>query len=116
MLPRKILASILTDLPEEALLRQDTVLPTYLKEFMLGVLLTLFGLSVLFFVDLLLALRFPTARTFRRATSQLMNDRDIMKSLEENADWKFLNAKEYEGMLQEIASAKNRTMVAQHVL
>ena len=44
MLPRKILASILTDLPEEALLRQDTVLATYLKEFMLGVLLTFFGL------------------------------------------------------------------------
>ena len=115
-LAHKIAMAILTDLDDETLQREDTemilVIITLIKEAMLGVLIAFVAVSLVLFLDHRLLLNIPTARNFRRATFQLMNDRETLRNLEENANLKLMEQEDFSTMMHEIGNAANKTKLA----
>ena len=116
---RKIAHALLTNLDDEAMRRDDTeriyIYITLIKEAMIGLLVAMGLVSFVLFVDHRFILGLPTARNFRRATFQLMNDNVTLPNLEEAAGIKFLELEQYHAMRQEIAKAANRTKLAESI-
>lgn len=119
ILLRKIITAILTDLDDETLQREDTewilIVITLFKEAMLGILIAFAAVSFVLFIDHRFLLHLPTARNFRRATFQLMNDRDTMSTFEESTGLKLVDENEYNSDLTEINNAANKTKMAMNI-
>jgi len=116
---RKIAMAILTNLDDETLQREDTevilIIITLLKEAMLGILIAFVAVSVCLFIDHRFLLHLPTARNFRRATFAVMNDKETLRNVEENAGLKFMDMDEYDSMVSEIEKAENKTKLAESI-
>ncbi|KAL9187385.1 hypothetical protein ACHAXT_001488 [Thalassiosira profunda] len=116
---RKIAHALLTNLDDEAMRRDDTeriyIYITLIKEAMIGLLVAIGLVSFVLFVDHRFILGLPTARNFRRATFQLMNDNVTLPKLEEAAGIKFLELEQYHAMRAEIAKAANRTKLGESI-
>jgi len=112
--------AVLTDLDDETLQREDTetilIVITLLKEAMLGILIAFVAVSFILFIDHRFLLHLPTARNFRRATFAVMNDRETLRNVEENAGLKFMEMDEYNSMVDEIDTAANKTKLAESIL
>ena len=120
VLLRKIFIAIITDVPDEVLRHPDTdgitIIITLIKEVILGVIIAFFVVSFILFLDHKLLLGLPTARTYRKATFQLMSDNETLTHLEEYAGLRFLDVNEYNSGAEEMADVPGRINLTEAIL
>jgi len=120
VLSRNIAMTVLTDIDDETLQREDTetilIVITLLKEAILGILIAFALVSFILFMDHHFLLNLPTARNFRKATFAVMNDKETLHNFEVNAGLKFMEMEEYNSMVSEIEQVANRTKLAGSIL
>jgi len=120
VLSRNIAMTVLTDIDDETLQREDTettlIVITLLKEAMLGILIAFMAVSFVLFIDHYLLLNLPMARNIRKATFAVMNDKETLHNFEVNAGLKFMEMEEYNSILNEIEQGANTTKMAESIL
>ena len=120
VLSRNIAMTVLNDIDDETLQREDTetilIVITLLKEAMLGILIAFMAVSAVLFIDHYLLLNLPMARNIRKATFAVMNDKETLHNFEVNAGLKFMEMEEYNSMVSEIEQVANRTKLAESIL
>ena len=105
ILLQKIFLAIITDVPDEDLWDPKTskiiVIITLIKEIILAAIISFFIVALVLFLDHKFMLNLPTARNYRRATFQLMNDDETLAHIEQYAGIKFMDMNEYNGNIEE---------------
>lgn len=112
---RKVFDIIMTD-DDEADLTTAAGAVTLLKDIVLGVILGVFTISLLIFLDHRNVVHFQSAHNFRNAAFQLLNDPETIANLEESSEMKFMTLQEYESKIKEIDGVQGKIESSKEVL
>lgn len=85
---------------------------TLLKVAFRGGLIGLALVSLVLVVDNVFLLRFSPARAVRRATSAIINDSEALRSFEDDARLKFMEAETYTSLKEEVADENSKVKLA----
>eukprot|EP00581_Thalassiosira_minuscula_P018149 CAMPEP_0183716204 /NCGR_PEP_ID=MMETSP0737-20130205/10196_1 /TAXON_ID=385413 /ORGANISM="Thalassiosira miniscula, Strain CCMP1093" /LENGTH=177 /DNA_ID=CAMNT_0025945437 /DNA_START=35 /DNA_END=565 /DNA_ORIENTATION=+ len=89
---------------------------TLLKDIVLGIILGVFCISTLIFLDHRDVIHIQSAHHFRDAAFSLLNDPETMATVEESTGFKFMSMREYEAKMKEIESVEDRNKKSQEIL
>jgi len=89
---------------------------TLLKDIVLGIILGVFCISTLIFLDHRDVIHIQSAHHFRDAAFSLLNDPETMATVEESTGFKFMSMREYEAKMKEIESVEDRNEKSQEIL
>mmetsp|Transcript_45678 Transcript_45678/g.95861 ORF Transcript_45678/g.95861 Transcript_45678/m.95861 type:complete len:236 (+) Transcript_45678:61-768(+) len=81
---------------------------TLLKDIVLGIILGVFCISTLIFLDHRDVIHIQSAHHFRDAAFSLLNDPETMATVEESTGFKFMSMREYEAKMKEISSVTEK--------